>query len=230
MKNQKILRVRFLVLTVFAISLNLTFAQSREYIRNSIAEWGECRNVAITKYNGDLALYGQNGCARSGCPSSLNDAITELNQEGEYIDDVQLTEEGRWLILYGYNGFRWNNIPYSLEKKLREYNQMEEVVTSVTFNDAGNWIVITTNYYSSSHTEVTNWLREGNEEYGKLWAACVTDDAIVAVFEDGYRFIGNVPESLKKALRETNLNVFRLKIAGTAWFFADQHGRYNYNM
>lgn len=175
-------------------------------------------------------MYGKNGCARSGCPSSLNDAITELNQEGEYIDDVQLTEEGRWLILYGNNGFRWNNIPYSLEKKLREYNQMEEVITSVTFNDAGNWIVITTNYYSSSHTEVNNWLKEGNEEYGKLWAACVTDDAIVAVFEDGYQFIGNIPESLKKALRETNLNVYRLKVAGTAWFFADQRGRYSYNM
>ena len=212
------------------INCHSSFAQSREYIRNAIEEWGECRNVAITKFNGDLALYGKNGCARSGCPNDLNAAITELNNNGEYIDDIQLTEEGRWLILFGDNGIQWNDIPYSLEQKLREYNQQGEVILSVTFNDAGNWIVITTNYYSASHTEVLNWLKEGNENYGQLWAACVTDDAVVAVFKEGYRFIGNVPETLKEALKETTLNVFRLKIAGTAWFFADQNGRFRYRM
>lgn len=212
------------------INCHSSFAQSREYIRNAIEEWGECRNVAITKFNGDLALYGKNGCARSGCPNDLNDAITELNNNGEYIDDIQLTEEGRWLILYGDNGIQWNDIPYSLEQKLREYNQQGEVILSVTFNDAGNWIVITTNYYSASHSEVLNWLKEGNDNYGQLWAACVTDDAVVAVFKEGYRFIGNVPETLKEALKKTTLNVFRLKIAGTAWFFADQNGHYHYSM
>jgi hypothetical protein len=227
MKNSGI---KWLLLAMITMSCNLTFAQSREYIRNAISEWGECRNVAITKYNGDLALYGSNGYAHSGCPKGLNDAITELHNDGEYIDDVQLTEDGSWVILYGDNGLRWNDIPYSLEQKLREYNNMGEVITSVTFNDAGNWIVITKNYFSSSHSEVNQWLKEGNEEYGLLWAACVTDDAIVAVFDDGYKFIGNVPESLKKALRETNLDVYRLKIAGSAWFFADKNGRYNYNM
>lgn len=219
------------MLAIVAILCNFTYshAQSREYIRNAIEKWGECRNVAITKRNGDLALYGNNGCARSGCPDNLNDAITELNDQGEYIDDIQLTEDGRWLILYGNNGIQWNDIPYSLEQKLREYNRNKEVITSVTFNDAGNWIVITTNYFSSSHSNVTEWLKEGNDEYGQLWAACVTDDAIIAVFQNGYQFIGNVPETLKKALKETKLDVYRLKVAGTAWFFADKNGNYRYN-
>jgi len=220
----------FMAIIAIAASTSTLSAQSREYIRNAISEWGECRNVAITKTNGDLALYGRNGCARSGCPRDLNDAIVELHDDGEYIDDIQLTEDGSWLILYGDNGLVWDDIPYSLERKLREYNEMQEVITSVTFNDAGNWIVITTNYFSSSHSEVNEWLKDGNEEYGQLWAACVTDDAIVAVFEDGYKFLGNVPESLKKALRKTDLDVYRLKIAGTAWFFADKDGNYRYNM
>lgn len=220
----------FMAIIAIAASTSTLSAQSREYIRNAISEWGECRNVAITKTNGDLALYGRNGCARSGCPRDLNDAIVELHDDGEYIDDIQLTEDGSWLILYGDNGLVWDDIPYSLERELREYHDMQEVITSVTFNDAGNWIVITTNYFSSSHSEVNEWLKDGNEEYGQLWAACVTDDAIVAVFEDGYKFLGNVPESLKKALRETNLDVYRLKIAGTAWFFADKDGNYRYNM
>lgn len=219
--------------TIFFVFFNIpdTFAQNdREFIRECIRKWGECRNVAITKYNGDLALYGLNGCARSGCPSGLNQAITNLNNQEEYIDDVQLTEEGRWLILYGNNGFQWNNIPYSLEKKLREFNNDGEVVTSVTFNDAGSWIIITTNYFSASHTAINNWLKEGNEKFGQLWAACITDDAVVAVYDQGYQFMGNVPESLKKALQMTNLDVYRLKIAGTAWFFADKNGLFQYNM
>ena len=207
------------------------FAQnSREYIRNAIKGWGACRNVAITKTNGDLALYGRNGWAMSGCPSGLKDAIDRLNDDKEYIDDVQLTEQGRYVILYGNNGIIWNDIPYSLERKLREYNEKKEVITSVTFNDAGDWIVITKNYFSSSADWILEWLKDGNNEYGQLWAACVTDDAMVAVFANGYKFFGNYPSDLKKALQETSLDVYRLKIAGTAWFFADERGVYRYNM
>ena len=221
---------KLLLLMVTLFTSMHTFAQSREYIRNSIKQWGECRNVAITKYNGDLALYGKNGYSISGCPESLNDAIKELRQEGEYIDDVQLTERGSWLILYGNNGIIWSTIPYSLEQKLREFNQNGETITSVTFNDAGNWIVITNDYISSSHNEISNWLAEGNKLYGRLWAACVTDDALIAVYEDGYQYLGNIPYTLEKALRETSIDVFRLKIAGTAWFFADTEGRFRYDM
>ncbi|HMZ95311.1 MAG TPA: hypothetical protein PLD56_12395 [Chitinophagales bacterium] len=221
---------KLLAIGLFMLVSVATYGQGRAYIKQQIREEGECRNVAITKTNGDLMLYGKNGCARSGCPQSLNEAITELNNDNQFIDDVQLTENGRWLILYGNNGFRWNDIPYSLEKKIREYNNQNEVITSVTFNDAGDWIVITTNYFSSSDTRINEWLKEGNEKYGQLWAACVTDDAIVAVFQSGYKFFGEVPYSLKEALRNTRLDVFRLKIAGDAWFFADKNGIYEYNM
>ena len=142
---------------------------------------------------------------------------------------MQLTEQGRWLILYGNNGIRWNDIPYSLERKLREYNEQNEVIYSVTFNDAGDWIVITQRYFSSSDTELQAWLREGLDK-GKLWSACITDDALVAVYAEGYHFVGEIPPTLHQALRDTRLNVYRLKIAGTAWFFADVDGRYNYHM
>ncbi len=101
---------------------------SREYIRSAIREWGECRNVAITRTNGDIALYGRNGCARSNVPSGLSDAITELNNDNEYIDDIQLTESGRWLIIFGNNGLQWSRIPYSLERKLRELMKTERLL------------------------------------------------------------------------------------------------------
>jgi hypothetical protein len=230
MKTRVILtKAILLIILLFVVSFS-SFGQGRTFVKEQIRLKGECRNVAITKTNGDLMLYGRNGCSRTGCPSSLNEAITKLNNENEFIDDIQLTEEGRWLILYGNNGIQWNDIPYSLEVKLREYNNKNEVIYSVTFNDSGDWIVITSKYFSSSDSRISDWLKEGENEFGELWAACVTDDAVVAVYSQGYSFLGEVPYSLKEALSNTKLDVFRLKIAGDAWFYADKNGRYNYNM
>ena len=181
-KNSKNYAIKIMVISLCLFSTIVSFGQGRSYIKQAIREWGECRNVAITKTNGDLALYGANGCARSGLPNSLNEAITELNKDNDYIDDIQLTENGAWLILYGNNGFRWNDLPYSLEQKLRQFNRDKEIVLSVTFNDAGDWIIISKDYFNSSDSRINDWLKEGNEEFGKLWAACITDDALVAVF------------------------------------------------
>lgn len=226
----KTIEKKCILLGLLTIVSLTTFAQSRDFLRNKIAEKGECRNVAITKYNGDLMLYGRNGWAASGCPSSLTDALDRLNDQNEYIDDIQLTEAGRWIILIGNNGFQWNDIPYSLERKLREFNEANEVVLSVTFNDNNDWVVITKNYISASDTGIQEWLAEGNEKFGMLWSVCVTNNSIVAVYEKGYKYYGDVPQSLKDALDNTTINVFRLKIAGSAWFFADTNGRYRYNM
>lgn len=221
---------RMVVLALFlTVSLSAN-ARSREYIREQIKKYGECRNVAITKTNGDLMLYGQNGYAADGCPDGLVTALRELNNEEKYINDVQLTENGRWLVLYGRNGYRYYNIPSSLERKLDYYNERAEEITSVTFNDGGDWVVITTEHISASEQWIQDWLVEGLEQHGQLWAVCITSDAMVAVYEKGYKFYGEVPSDLREALRESKLDVYRLKIAGTAWFFADKNGSYRYNM
>ena len=204
--------------------------RNRNYIKERIREYGECRNVAITKRNGDLMLYGENGWAASGCPKELTEALRKLHDNGEYINDVQLTENGCWLILYGDNGIEWNDIPYSLEKKLREWNNNLEVITSVSFNDDGDWIAVSENYISASSTEIQDFIAEGMDSYGGVWATCVTDDAIVVVYEEGYRTVGNIPSTLMDKLKSTSINVYRLKIAGEAWFLSDGKSQYDYNM
>ena len=204
--------------------------QDREYIKNQIQYHGSCRNVAITQTNGDLMLYGSNGWAANGCPKGLTDALSELNDKGAYIDDVQLTENGSWLILYGDNGFRWSNIPYSLEKKLREWNSNGEVVTSVTFNDDGDWIAISKEHISASDADIQNWISEGMSSYGQVWAACITDDAAVVVYAKGFKSLGDIPSTLWDRLQSTSINVYRLKIAGEAWFFSDGESRFDYHM
>lgn len=222
----------FLILAVLLSTAVSLFAQnSRAYIKDQIREWGSCRNVAITLTGGDLALNETNAYASSGIPQDLLDALKELNEAGEYIDDVQLTEDGRWLVLYGDNGFRWNDIPSSLEQKLREYNRDQEVVTSVTFNDKGSWIIISTEHISSSDPDIYDWIEEGMEKYGQLWAAHMTDEALILCYENGFRHSGNIPENLKQKLSETNLDVYRIKfLSDGSFFIADKEGHYDYYM
>lgn len=219
---------RLLLLLLFVLPLMASAQNSRSYIKNSMKNWGNCRNVALTLTGGDIALSGKNGYSYSGIPSDLADAIKELRNDGEYIDDIQLTERGHWLILYGNNGFRWNYLPYGLESKLREFNNKREVVTSVAFNDEGDWIIISQDLYCASSESFMEFMKEGSYKYGRIWTAHMTDDGLAVVYADGYRFFGNVPQRLKDALNSTKLNVARLKfLSDGTYFFADSDGNYS---
>ena len=66
--------------------------------------------------------------------------------------------------------------------------------------------------------------------YGAVLATCITEDAAVVVYEEGYRFLGDVPQDLKRRLETVSFNVYRVKIAGSAWFISDNKSRYSYNM
>ena len=226
----KLFNFRLVFIAIAMLCTIQVSAQSRDFIRKQIDKWGECRNVAITQTNGDLALYGKNGYAHSGCPEDLNQAIVSLNEANLYIDDVQLTEEGRWLILVDNNEAVFNGIPESLKNRLNKYYEADEVVNSVTFNDDGDWIVITQNYVTTSDPDLTNEITKGCEKMGKVWAACLTNDAMVIVYENGYKMSGNVPSTLEDALDNVEFNVFRLKIAGECWFMADVDGNCSYDM
>lgn len=222
------------LLLVMALCLTATSADAqrdRNYVKSQIKKWGTCKNVAITKTNGDVALYGTCGYAASNVPVSLLNKLKELNKANTLIDDVQLTESGKWCVLYGKNDATWTtNIPSSLAEKINDFHNQNYVVRSISFNDYGDWVIVSDEYYATSSTELTNWLKNGSNSWGRLWAVCVTDDAVVAVYKNGFCYRGNVPEDLKEALRSTSFDVFRLKISGTSWFFADTNGNYRYKM
>lgn len=190
------------------------------------------RNVAITDTGGDLALNGKNDYAyTAGIPQALADALEKYHDDDDYIDDVQLTEDGEWLILVGKNGCQWSNIPSKLESKLRQWNEAEETITSITFNDDGDWIAVSTDHVASSSTDMDDWIKEGIETHGQLWAAHLTNDACVLCFENGYKFLGNVPQKLKDALKATKYDVYRIKFTKEgSYFFADQEGHYTFWM
>lgn len=167
----------------------------------------------------------------AGIPQALADALEKYHDDDDYIDDVQLTEDGEWLILVGKNGCQWSNIPSELESKLRQWNEAEETITSVTFNDDGDWIAVSTDHVASSSTDMDDWIKEGIETHGQLWAAHLTNDACVLCFENGYKFLGNVPQKLKDALKASKYDVYRIKFTKEgSYFFADQEGHYTFWM
>lgn len=209
------------------------FAQaqsSRDYIKDRIRSLDECKSVAITKTNGDAMIYGKNGYSAKGCPTGFTNALHELNEDGETIQDINLSESGRWLILYGDNGARWSSLYTDLENKIRKYNDARETITTVTFNDDGDWVVVTTEHISASDSDLQKWLADGCKEYGKLWTVCITDDALVAVYEEGYKLLGDVPQSLQDALTSCRSDVYVVKMAGSAWFFRATDGYWRYRM
>lgn len=222
------------LLLILAMSLTATSVSAqrdRNYVKNQIKKWGSCKNVAITKTNGDVALYGKNGYAATNVPTGLLSKLKALNKADNLIDDVQLTESGKWCVLYGKNDAAWSaNVPTALVNKINEFHNNNYVVRSITFNDYGQWVIVSDEYYATSSTDLTNWLKSGSNKWGRLWAVCLTDDAAVAVYANGFCCRGNVPEDLKQALRSTSFDVYRLKVSGTSWFFADTKGNFRYWM
>lgn len=215
-----------LILAMCLTATSVSAQRDRSYVKNQMKKWNSCKNVAITKTNGDVALYGKCGYAASNVPTGLLNKLRELNKANTLIDDVQLTESGKWCVLYGRNDAAWVNAPSALSSKIHDFHNKNYVVRSITFNDHGDWVIVSDEYYATSSTDLTNWLKNGSSKYGRLWAVCVTDDAAVAVFANGFCVRGDVPEDMLSALRSTSFNVYRLKVSGSSWFFADEDGNY----
>lgn len=202
------------------------FRGPRKFVKEHVAKYGQFRVCAMTKTGGDVVVCGKNNWASSRCSEELTDVLQAVGDAGERIIDVSLTERGRYIVLYGVNAASWKGIPSEMEHYLRQFHDNYETLYSAAFNDAGDWIVVASEHFASSASWLNKWISDGLKEYGKLLAATVTDDAAVAVFENGFKFFGNVPSEMKEELRKAEFNVRIIKISGAAWFFADKDGDY----
>lgn len=203
----------------------------RSALKQAIQRWGNCRNVTLTLHRGLVALSDRNKFVTAGAPVSLAETLQALQDQGMYIDDVQLTERGRWLILYDNNGFIYDNLPHDLEEELLNFTNIGEEVTSVTFNDRGDWVVVSAERAKASSFQLQQELLTGIASYGDLLSAQLTDEGLVLCFEDGVRYVGKVPKRLQEALSRSHMQIYRVKFsADGAYFYADRQGRYSYNM
>ena len=205
---------------------------SRKYIKDFIDEAGGCRIAAITSKGADIAISHKNGYAFcNNCPSALASAIKEIRTKDYRINDVSLTDAGKWVVIYGGNGVRKNGIPDAMCDTLKRFNENNEEIYCAALNDVGDWVVISDKHYKASSTELMDWLSNVQREYGKLLYVSLTDDAKIAVFDGGYSFVGNYPKDMREAIKRSDFNPKVVKMAGDSWFFADEKGsRYNYSM
>lgn len=225
--------IKLLSLCMFLILSDFAFGQNfnKELLRlhERMDEHGACKNVVVSRNHGVIALFGVNGFAHIGCQDILEEALTGLNLEYEHINDIQLTEKGRWLVQFGVNGIRWNDIPQKMEDKLWEYNSDGKDITCATFAENEDWIVVTPDEFAASDSFIYNWLEKGSKKYGTLLTAHITDDAMVAVYSGGCQYSGKVPKDFKRAIEESDLKVYRVKITESYWFFADEEGHFRCN-
>jgi hypothetical protein len=227
-KNTAMKKMIFLSL-ILVLAQQSSIGQTRQFLREKIAEWGSCKNVAMTLTGGDVALIERNGWAATGIPAEMTEELEMLNDKDELIDDVVLTEEGNWLVLWGNNGVTSSGVPRSLDDMIGQWNEEAEIIYSITFNDEGDWIMISADKYSASDAELMEWIGQGEQEFGELWAAHLTNTGLVVVYENGYKFLGDVPDNLVEKLKETDLDVFRLKfLSDGSYFIADKDGNYVY--
>ena len=200
------------------------FGGSRRLLKEHIAKNNNCRICAITQGGGNVVVCGKNNWASIGCSQLITEELQKVTDEGKLIVDVTLTEYGRFIAIYGDGTASWKRIPSEMEKFLRAYHDRFEDVLSVALNDDGAWILVTSDHFACSGAKLKSWIDEGQRQYGRLRAAALTADAAVAVFEDGFCFLGDVPSDLKDALKEAKFGVRNIKIAGSAWFFAVEDG------
>ena len=222
-----------LILTALCLlppGLNAQILSSRSFIRSQMKHYGECRNIAFTSKGASLMVYGKNGYATNSCPKVLVNLLESVNAQDQSIDDVQLSENGGWLVLYNKLNCTWEKVPASLEATIRDSYAKNIPLRLATFNDAGDWIVMDADKkISASSQELRDWIYEGLQQMGGLRCACISDNAKLAVFERGYRTIGEIPESLRKALNETTFSVSCIKLNGDSWFISDGVKRYECN-
>jgi len=218
---------RILLLSLLAFTcIALSSARDRFYVKNCIDRWGSCRNAAITDRGGDIAFVGTNKCAYDRIPTSLARQIDNLNDSAFFINDVQLSEKGRWFISYGDGRMRWHRIPSMLKNCLYELMADRHVIRSVTFNDHSDWIVVYDNgLVRSSFIRIDDWVNEGVRKHGALRFAQINNEGMILAFERGYMYLGNVSQKLKDALREADFDVTVIKFTPEgAYFFGDRKG------
>ena len=140
-----------------------------------------------------------------GC-QPLTDILSELNDEGEDIRQVALTEDGSYFVLWGRNGYRACGLPDDAADKLTEINDDAELIRYFAFDDNDNWMALWSESRYSGHvpTTLADYLRE-NELDGILSSVSFTPDGgwVITWGKNGWA-AKDVPSGLVDALKDLN--------------------------
>lgn len=224
MKKAKIL----LLLGIFSFSAALVPASpAGQYMHSQIQELKGCRNMALSDSYGMLMLDGGNGFSAYGIPKELAESLTTLNTDNKAISDICISESGYWYIVG--DTLRGRGAPKFIYDKVAELCATGEHVLCVNFNDNGIGIVVTEKSISCNDNEILKALVDGGKKYGKLLSVCLRNKGLLAVYEDGFRTVGTVPEDLASFLAETDLEVAYAKFTDNgSWFVGTENQTCSY--
>lgn len=208
--------------------------KSRSEIRNSISKWGQCKDGCITNSYGSVVLYSSNGYSYCGnCPQQLTTALKDKNNNGVVLNDVTITDQGKWLLIFDNNNFIGQNIPQSMQTQLNSiFNAIpNDTIQSASFNDANEWVIVTSKYFYTSSEDFTNILRKNIESYGKINTVSIFNDGCIACYKSGFYSLGNVPSIVISAANSFKIHPYIVKFDNCGnYLICTKNGNYSYNL
>ena len=225
--SMKRMGLMFAVIAIFWLLVPVTvWGQDRSHIRNAINGWGRCLNVALTSTRGNVAMHGTS-VSWAGIPVELGNALqAEVNARNRILD-VHITERGSW-VMVSSGRVSSNGTPTEFANTITRKSNERNPILAASFNDRGQWIIIAERTWTASDTDLTNWIRSGQNQHGNVVSACFRDDGLVVVFQRGVIGRGTYPAGMWDAARRLGGGV--AKFAGNSWFVADRNGNFSFSM
>lgn len=189
-------------------------------------------NMAVTENQGTAILF-HGGFECVGCPASLERTLGEIIAVGDTIIDVQISEQGAWSIVFGNHQILFSDDvlpPQNVMKKALEYAEAQKHITQISFNDQGHFVIMAEESVTASSEQIMDFLREGVNRYGNIRGISVSDESIIALFDEGVRFLGECNPTIKDDLQQYNdWDLTVIKHCATTWFFRDNEGQHLFN-
>lgn len=207
------------------------FAQSKNanYIHSVLEDWQSCKTGALTDNSGYVAVSKYNMSVWAGVPRDLSDYLKNVTGR---IDDICLTENGRWIVVGDEIQTGGGGVSNSLWNVIRNFVGQGDRITCVTFNDYDEWIVITDKHLQASNQTIQDNLVSTSRKYGFIKSACLSNNAYVIVASDGYFKHGKIPSGLENYLdnNATSDTAYVKFSDGGSWLICTETQAYHYEL
>lgn len=195
-------------------------------------KWNELRNGTLAERSGaGVVIYGNNGYAYTGStPEALKNKIVELNKANVKIDDVCVTENGRYCLIWGDNGYAAKG-PQEFLNILEDFNHRKETIRSVALTDGGAWAIVGETNTSCANTTLLQFVNDARNKYGTIYSISLSNmGAIVVCCERGVAWNNMVSNNVVDEIKKANFSVRFVKFSTNGKFIitdGDKTSRYN---
>lgn len=173
---------------------------------------------AITRDGTGICVYTHSygyettyAASEAGVEKRLKDTVQMAISEYGCVQDVALTHDGMWAVVYGKNSYELSHVYIrGLKNALDEIRESDDTVLSVSMNAAGDYIVLGKKNKITSTTQLTEYGREAESQFGRIISASLSDSGVVFCCEDGVYFHG-VHEDVKDAIKSVKFRPYFVK-------------------